>query len=1179
MARRQRRSDLDESTYPPPPRDEPKAGAAHADPVPVRRSRRLVRRIVAVVALLIIVVGLAPQIVCRTPLLGTLIAWGTADLQGSVSIGDAGVGWFSVPRIAHVELVDDDGATVLRAAEVTGDRTLWQLATAPTRLGRFRIDRPEIELELRADGTTNLEHVLQKFLTKQDDDAAATPVDVAVQIVDGVFNIHDRATNRRWKIDRVNAVVVVPSDASSPTVGDLQGSIVMPDGPRRLSAQGSWRMAPGASGTAAPQGDAAVAIESVPLELVEAFTRRYLPGLTLAGSAHGDLRARFDLAAAQPIGDASGRITMLNPIIGGSLLQGDEVRLARLDVPLRVVVEGNRLQLDEFSAVCELATLDVRGSLDRYQRAADVDGLSGLVNLLVECDGRASAKFDLARIAQSMPHVLRVRDDVQITGGELTLTALSGGQSGERRQQLELTSSGLAAQRNNVPIVWDQPIRAVATLRDGVGGPTVERIECLSEFLTVNGTNQPELFELTAQYDLAKLAARLSQFVDLGTMQLRGTGTAQGAWVRRPAQRFEIEGQATVNDFALIMPDVTWSEQQLVLGLEAEGSTEGMSVAALDSAAIGIRSAGDELTIRLTQPVVDVRRTDAVWPLSIVGTGELATWLARVRPFAGLPPTAVAQGRVDLNAAARLRLPSDVEVVSSRLTAQPFRLAAYGMIIDEPTADLQMIGRYSPTETSIREATFTSPGLQSQVRQFTYRNGSGGNGSQLSGDAAVRAELAKLAGLFGVATTGGMQYSGLLEGGARLQAADGVTHAAIDATIKSFSLSQPGGAAWQEPLVKLTGTGVYDPQTDAVAFDRLELNADALRVLLAGRVSQVSSARVIDCKGEATYDLARMTPLVQSYMGTGVALAGRETQRFELVGPLADPTRDGAIPWDKLGGTARVGWQAANLYGFQIGRGTVDAKLAQGLLRSSLLDAPVNSGRLRIAPSLRVAGGPMELTVDPGTIIERVSITPEMANERLKYVLPILSGVAQVGGQFSVALDELKLPLDNPSAGVITGRMTVHAVDVGPGILTQELATLLQQPLTASLTRESVVDFKMIQGRIYHQGLEFAFPDVKVRTHGSVGLDQSLSLVAETTVPAKLLGGKQLGAALSAQTIRIPIAGTLQRPQLDSQALRTATTQMLQNAAQGAVEQGINRGLDRLFGSGALAPQPGTTTK
>ena len=41
----------------------------------------------------------------------------------------------------------------------------------------------------------------------------------------------------------------------------------------------------------------------------------------------------------------------------------------------------------------------------------------------------------------------------------------------------------------------------------------------------------------------------------------------------------------------------------------------------------------------------------------------------------------------------------------------------------------------------------------------------------------------------------------------------------------------------------------------------------------------------------------------------------------------------------------------------------------------------------------------------------------------------------------------------------------------------------------------------MVQGRVYHRGLELQLPEVTVRTYGSVGVDQTLAIMAEMNVP------------------------------------------------------------------------------
>jgi hypothetical protein len=106
----------------------------------------------------------------------------------------------------------------------------------------------------------------------------------------------------------------------------------------------------------------------------------------------------------------------------------------------------------------------------------------------------------------------------------------------------------------------------------------------------------------------------------------------------------------------------------------------------------------------------------------------------------------------------------------------------------------------------------------------------------------------------------------------------------------------------------------------------------------------------------------------------------------------------------------------------------------------------------------------------------------------------------------------------------------------------------------------------MVQGRIYHQNLELIFPDLTIRTHGSVGLDQTLAIMAEMPVPPRWIGNNPLGSALKDQIIRLPIGGTLKRPQLDRAAMEQAAAQFLQGAAENAIRGEIGRGLDRLFG-------------
>jgi translocation and assembly module TamB len=107
----------------------------------------------------------------------------------------------------------------------------------------------------------------------------------------------------------------------------------------------------------------------------------------------------------------------------------------------------------------------------------------------------------------------------------------------------------------------------------------------------------------------------------------------------------------------------------------------------------------------------------------------------------------------------------------------------------------------------------------------------------------------------------------------------------------------------------------------------------------------------------------------------------------------------------------------------------------------------------------------------------------------------------------------------------------------------------------------------MVKGRVYHKGLELEFPDLTIRTYGSVGInDQSVSIMAEMPVPPKWIGNNTIGSALRNQTIRIPIGGTLSKPKIDKRELERQSQQFIGNAARNILEDEGQKLLENLFG-------------
>jgi hypothetical protein len=183
----------------------------------------------------------------------------------------------------------------------------------------------------------------------------------------------------------------------------------------------------------------------------------------------------------------------------------------------------------------------------------------------------------------------------------------------------------------------------------------------------------------------------------------------------------------------------------------------------------------------------------------------------------------------------------------------------------------------------------------------------------------------------------------------------------------------------------------------------------------------------------------------------------------------------------------------------------------------------------------------------------------------LKFITPAVADATDARGAFSIELEGYHIPLSEPAKMEIAGRLTVHALEVAPGPMVREMAPLLTQVEPVRIKPQSVIPFRMVGGRIYHQGIEMQFSDLTIRTYGSVGLDQSLAVMAEMPIPPKWVASTPIAASLGNQVLRLPIAGTLSRPQLDRNELAKASRQLLGRAAQDTLQTQVGKQLERLL--------------
>jgi hypothetical protein len=1167
--------------------------------------------------LLLIVVGLLPIIVAKTPLRHVLLSWALPRDTVQVTIGDASLNWFSGPSLSTVVVKDAAGDSLLAAESIRIDRTPLYLAMNSHDLGTIQIVRPVIHLKVRPDGS-NLEDVLKKLLSstaeseqpseKQSEkqpgqeSVAKKPLMYVFQLVEGTILADDVATGRQWRLQNVN-LQYDARGTNGPGLGSLTGEIVVSDRGGAAIPAGRFKLAV----TSADGGQQQLTFqaEQVALALAEPWLRRFAAGGQLSGTLSGQATAAWPQGQTTfPAGlTTTGTLSIDRLDASAAALNGDRIRLARVELPWRLTAQPTGLVIDELQLRSNVGQAAVQGRLDPNVAAGRH-----------ELELRGS--IDVAKLAAMLPHTLRIRSDTTITSGTIDLVGSLKPSADGQAIAGSITTAQLAATKAGKQLSWDQPVNANFAIRRSNGLVALDSLRCDSKFLRVEAAGTQQQLTANASFDLNALSEQLGQFVDLSGVQLAGTGSAQVAWQQPADGKFSAKATTDLSQLQVALGDgAVWSEPQLTLRAEAGGSMDPKShqPTRVDTAQLQINGQGDQLDARLVS-AVDLTNSAAVFPVTVRSTGSIARWLTRVRPW-----FAPGQWNIDgvSDFTADLRVAGNAfEATNTKLVVTNLRAVSPDWNINESRIEFAGDARWDGRtgEIAANSAQLVSSTVAVATKGVHY-GGTQSGANQLSGAAAFRADLARLAS-WRRSPTQPTQYqpSGEFTGNIRFAQQAGRITGEINATGQNVVLASLGKPAsrgvaapgyqtiWQESRVTIQGATSYDTAADRLSFDQFQIQSNTLQANAGGQIQKLSTVAECDLKGTLGYDLSQVTPLLRPYLGTGVQMTGREQARFALAGNLNDGnfpraqltamTRDPYII--KTGGTSSTAhwsrriraqlelpWTGANLYGLPIGPGRLAATLGDGSLRLEPLALTVGEGQLTAAPNVRFDPEPAELSMPAGPILTNVRISTEVSEAMLKFVAPVLAGATQSEGLFSLRLDGARVPLGEPRRATSDGQLTVHSVRVVPGPmasqwvgLAQQVEALAKRRDPASLTnrqvtlvsiRDQQVNFHVADGRVYHQNMDFQVGDVTLRSQGSVGLDETVSLTIEIPIQDAWVAKEPLLAGLKGQSLKVPVGGTLTKPQMDQRAIANLTGQLLQKGAGQAVGNELNKALDKFL--------------
>jgi len=793
-----------------------------------------------------------------------------------------------------------------------------------------------------------------------------------------------------------------------------------------------------------------------------------------------------------------------------------------------------------------------------------------------------------------------------------------------------LKASDLTGRNQGREIRWQQPVSLLMQIVKEPESYEIQSLKCESDFLKLSGTGNANHLTINLNANLDQLSNHLEEFLDLQSVALKGKMNGQVDF-QINKQKWETLSYLNFENLQLAFPDRRgWQEPSLKLTVDGAGKTDAEQIH-VESFIVTLIAADDAFQAKLEQPTTVNKKRDGtakqkLLPFKIQLKGKLASWADRLRPLS--KQDLQLGGEVQFASSVSV---SDQFIVheDTSIDLTNARIQTPTLWFDEPRAEIKTAGSWDRLQKTLKASQFSYRGTAIAVNgeklEIQLPNDEVSTPSFI-GSLSAKYDLYSVTRWFqNPAETPAQKFYGTVSGQANVIVTEDtrmanwrttITDFAIEAPIRENSNPQkqavasqrnPGWAiSWQEPEVRIEGDTLQDLKSDTLTLNQMSIHSEMLDLSAKGEIRELSTSKQVRLTGEVTYDWENLTPLLRSRLGADVEIVGRETRPFTLDGPLGSgqtdrlqevvlnvrpepllpDTRPLFTPTDRyksLKGEAGFGWEKADIRGLTSGKTNIEARIKDGQIHFTPLDMQVSGGRLTLAPIVRLDVKPAALVFERGAVIQDFQFTPEMTRNSLRFVAPMIANSTNIQGQFSLNQEFAIIPLNDPKQGEAKGTLTIKSARVKPGPVFDALSDKINQVLAVvNINRSSrlissdsifmqvenqAVHYHMIEGRVYHSPFEVNMKGITVRTTGSVGLDESLDMIAEVGFTNMLSEEKDQPflKTLISRPLRLPIGGTLKKPKIDMSQVGNYAKQMGVNALDAVLGKDFGQQLQGLF--------------
>ncbi|GAB5404929.1 MAG: hypothetical protein Aurels2KO_31600 [Aureliella sp.] len=1177
----------------------------------------------------IVLLALLPTLVLNRTVLTPMANRFAGIAPLKIEIDSAGGGWLSAVRLGGLKLVAPDGKILASVAEIRTQKTVTSWALNSSDLDTIAIRGLEAIVVCK-DGTSDLEQALAPLLKVDpnaeidETPVAAAPMSGRIEISDSKLMLAEAGREEQWIVELDSANMTLPeagqwlgpidlaarigdaSNVSGATPGAIDATVA-PEG-AGLSINGQFSSVPLNFWHVVRARIPSLPVDELSGVLSAKLTGQYADvkqwGINIEQASLTDVR----IDAPSLVGSKPALLRAVNvqgqaALTAGTLtasgvqLQCDFANVAaNADMPWPIVLPSVNAPLMQNSVIDARGTIDLPKLISAAETLIPVrDGLdlgSGTAQFVLKQD-RPAGQARAAIASLELSNLTATVDGQQIVA-KAPMKATVVLNDGD-------TPSGEAALQSEFAT-----LKGGGSLESGTLNANLDLAKLYAEatnWIELPFTQMAGTVQTDVKWALAE-STRLQADLKLATSEL--LISSESGQTREPAWTGVGSAEAKVVDGA-----ITWLNRAK---FDLSSSTEQLSIEVSEP-------------IALTTPEEEsIKVAPAAFTASLVG--DLAGWQRRSSLLLSEPLSVQVAGNMRLAAQGRLDM-THAQITAANWSAEPLQVSTEGMGFADSRLIGHFKGLVDTSDIMqlrVDDLTVQSTAISLVASDQVAGDGKGRVGqAAFRVDLArlmnnVQTPPAAVDPATGVPPSKTVA-TGMAGGNVNWTMSDSITLNADanvqDLQIFSVTAEKPQGELlWSEPTVGIGIRGEHTTETGAAVIDALALQTQWLTyngrlvydpgeqsadpalgggqsvqtiqppslqlVALSSDASSVTTPATrpasLNLAGQIDYDCGLLSNKLVPLTGGQFSMAGRRQVplNFNLVFPS-----DASTPMLRgLDATTQLAWTEAEAVGIQIGEAVVPVEIRGGRMASKA-EMPVSGGALRWDLKTDLAADEMVIDLAPMTVIDNVALTEQMCKGWLKYIAPMVAEAASVDGRLTLDLAEARLVPSNPAAQTVSGTLQIFNARVGPGPLSSGVLAVVSQVEAVRKGQigqassyekrwldlpEQRIAFRMVDGQVYHENLNVRVGDVQISTAGSVGVDGRMNLVANMPIPNDWADKSPLLQGLRGQSLQFPMGGSLSQPQINTDFLRQFGREAVRGAAQGLLQQGLSKGLGRLFG-------------